>query len=247
MQRKPPQRLGPRHANGVRRHALARQRVEKLLLERRPQRVGQLEAEVGSQDRADVEVGERFAVHVGGVGECVRGQVGFIGGDERLQLGGLVGIGEGGGRHVLGRQPRHAQLANRRPQRFRHPRLLGQTAEVRGRLRRQIDQQPHDQRGADAVGRRIEPAVDEEGRRHLKRHVEGTDEAQVRPIRSVENQALTQRVAEGERGDEDPFHPRTLGSAELSELRQEGIHVSPEIIRDARCAGNHVREHTRAP
>ena len=62
--------------------------------------------------------------------------------------------------------------------------------EVRGHGGRQLEQQAHDQRRADAVGRGIDAALHQERRRHRQRQVERRGEAHVRPARALERQPL---------------------------------------------------------
>ena len=89
-----PRHVEPGQVERARRHAGAGQRVEQPALERRPDDGGQLDAEVGGLDRADVQVKQGLAVDLGAIGEPARRQVLLVAGEQSLQLRVLARVGE---------------------------------------------------------------------------------------------------------------------------------------------------------
>ncbi|MBI3105816.1 MAG: hypothetical protein HYY95_09645 [Candidatus Rokubacteria bacterium] len=219
-----PGRLQARNAQRGRWDARARQGIEQLPLERGPDHAGQLGPQISRPHGADIGMPERFAVHAGGVGEMLGGEVSLVCHEQRDQLGVLGGAPEGARWEVGRAEARHPKLADHPPQRLGHLRLLGQVAEVGRHRARQLEQEPHDRRRPDAVRRRVDPALDQEGRRHRQRQIERRREAQVRPARALERQPLAERVPERMRRHEHPLRAGALGAAEISELGQEGVH-----------------------
>jgi hypothetical protein len=106
--------------------------------------------------------------------------------------------------------------------------MLGRPAEVARHARRQLEQQPHDQRRPHLVRRRLDPPLDQEGRGHLEREVERGREAQVSPGGAAEHQAFAEGVAQGVGGDDDPLRAGAVGAAEVGELGEEGGHVGAQ-------------------
>jgi hypothetical protein len=85
---------------------------------------------------------------------------------------------------IRGPNPRHPQLADRRPERLRHAGLIREWPEIPTFLR-QIEQQPHDQGGTDTLFRRLDPALDEKRRAHAKRQIERSHEPEIQPVRAA--------------------------------------------------------------
>jgi hypothetical protein len=118
---------------------------------------------------------------------------------------------------------RHAQLAEREPQRHGHLRLLGQRPEV-GRPFRQLEQEPHDERRTEALLRWIDSAFDEKGRAHPECDVERRHKAQVGPVGPFAGEPVPDRAARGVRRHEHPLGARRMRAAEVTQVGDEGIH-----------------------
>ena len=165
---------------------------------------------------------QRLLVDRGHVAAVLAVEVRFVGREQRDDLGVLRRALERLGGHGVRLDARHPQLAHRRPQRLRQRRLVGERPEVAALLR-QLEQQPHHQRRAEALFRRVDAALDEERRAHAQRDVERRDEAQVQPVGAAERDALAERAAERVRRHEHPLRAGALGRTQTSELGDERI------------------------
>ncbi len=157
------------------------------------------------------------------VAAVVRRKVSLVRREEGAQLGVFGWRLERIGLQVVGLHARHPQLAHCRPHRLRHRRLVRQWAEV-ATLQRQVQQQPHHQRGAESFFRRIDAALHEERRTHAKRDVEWRHEAQVEPVRPAERDALADGSPDSVSRDKDPLRARDMCATEVRELLNEWIH-----------------------
>ena len=110
--------------------------------------------------------------------------------------------------------PRHPQLADRRPERLRHAGLIREWPEI-PTLLRQIEQQPHDQGWTNSLFRRFDPALDEKRRAHAQRQIERSHEPEVQPVRAAQGNPLSERPADGMRRDEYPLGAGDLCATEL--------------------------------
>src|SRR5688500_5553031 len=88
----------------------------------------------------------------------------------------------------------------------------------------EIEQQAHDQRGAESFFRRIDAALDEKRRAHPEGDVEWRDESQIRPISPAEHQAIAQRVADEMRRDQHPLRARRMCGAQTLQLFDKRLH-----------------------
>ena len=176
-------------------------------------------------DRADVQVKERFAEDVRPVREPACRQVLLVALEQGLQFRVLARIRERLTRKRRRGHAGHAQLGDGGPEGLGHLRLFRQAAEVRGHGPRQLEEHARDQRRADVVGRGIDAALYQEGRRHGQRQVERRGEAYVRPAAGTERQPLAQGVAERVRGHDHPLGAGALGAANLGEPGEEGLHA----------------------
>jgi hypothetical protein len=92
-------------------------------------------------------------------------------------------------------QARVPQFSNRPPQRLGQRRMLGHRPEVAPRFG-QVEQQAHDKRRSQLLFRRVDPLLDEKGRRHADGDVERGDEPQVRPIAALTSKTVAQGEAD---------------------------------------------------
>jgi hypothetical protein len=90
----------------------------------------------------------------------------------------------------------------------------------------QIEEQSHDEGGAEPLLGWINTAFDEKWRSHAQSDVEGSDEPEIRPIGSFKNESIAERPSHRMCRYKNPLGSGRIASAEAFQLIDEGVHVS---------------------
>jgi len=135
----------------------------------------------------------------------------------------------------------HAQLSHGHPESLRHCGVVCEWPEVAA-LNREVKEQAHHQRRTEAFLGRIDAAFHQERARHWQSNVEWRDEPQIKPVRTLKGDPLTERSADRVRRNKHPLRTRRVGNTQLLQLFNKWIHATTFTIRTRSTLRDRTRE-----